>query len=1116
MNKKTLAKIISGLIIFMFVVSIFQFALPAQAAQDSSISSLYSNPNQSSKSSSTYKFKVSDVVNSSLLTSVIGCTGIVNKVAGWMAKFVQSPVQQAKILAQKLGLLKEQVTAACTSTKAGAEATADSAPTMPGYSKTVSDIFSKIKAKIPGIGKSVAICQDQIASTDANTLDELRIQSEAEAEKTMKEQCFDGIAITLAKNQLTAMTRSTMNWVNSGFGGNPFFVQNMQNFTNNIEKNVIETGIDAMLAPENASPYATDFAKAKITSSKNILQGTSSFLGGLQSDLSAFMTDPSSYYSDATLNKAAVTQTALQRAQEANSRFENDFSVGGWDGYMALTQRDQNNPLGFNMTASQYFTDTQTQQVTAKKEELSQNNGFLSQKTCVQYMTKATVQQGLDIENGMLPADTDKESYDDYVLRKYPKGLPCINEKITTPGSIVKDKTTNYLNSPDRQLELAKTINDAINGLFSVLISKLQGGGLTSLSDSAVNTNWNDTLNGFAGPSIDGSTPYDNNGAYDGFNLTRDLGNTYIHDDAFNAGTWNANSEVNLTDKGEAMTLGYVPPVYKKVRIWDEAKNDWKYDETTKDYVYDNQLVSSNLYWTVTTKGSTKLIDGGFNGWEVGDRAFWDGSSWQNWKKDQVSPIKNRGVIQIQQDYILAAREIVGVLPNVMTKLGELDYCIPGPNPSYKTNSTDAQSAYQDIIGSMQVGTGLYDRIYRVMDYAGTRTYEVFNKIFSDVPYMWDKILKTQLLNVLYHGNEPWGITGSHKNQVGADTDYTYVNQFHNEKAEVANRYKDVTIDYVNNHQFQNFYEIFDNLINSHYYKKMTSQYLESEDKAITLPVYDAAGNITKKGDLNPSYVPMAQTGLDLVKDMSTYDEDISKAKQDYLDAMTQAKVNISKLEIIKTEVSKIIVAAQKRRDENLVKILAKESKDNGTAELSPAAYKTKYASCLNEENIQVYDADTITNMNLDTERCFNGIDDDLNGLIDGADPACKGVPPPGPVVPVYRCVTGSSVVEGEGFLNVNSNINSTNCVSRKTEAECSNGFYTHGALSNVCNWITGPAPQINPSSLYGCIIDDRVASKPQSNPENQHCLQRTQTECTATKYIDANGMGHSCKFTLL
>lgn len=1115
MKKQTITKIISVLIIFVFVVSIFQSAIPVQAANG--ISNLYANPNQNTKSNNTYKFKVSDVVNSNLLTSIVGCTGVVNKVAGWMAKFIQSPVKQAKLLAQKIGLIKDQISTACTSTKAGAEAAADSAPTMPGFSKTVSDIFSKIKAKIPGLGKSVSICQDKVMSIDDSVYQELMDQAEAENAKTLKEQCFDGIAVTLAKNQLTAMTRSAMNWVNSGYGGNPFFVQNMQNLTNNIEKNVIETGIDAMLAPDNVSPYATDFAKAKIMSSKNILQGTAGFFGGLQSDLSAFITDPQSYYSDATLKQAATTQTVLERAREANSRFENDFSVGGWDGYMALTQRDQNNPLGFNMTASQYFSDTQTQQVATQKEEITQNNGFLNQKTCTMwqwYDNTGKPLVGTAISAKSAAAGLQAMSTNSVIKPNKSTTSPnfdkCVEWKTITPGSIVKDKVTNYLDSPERQLELAKTINDSLNALFSVLISKLEGGGLAGLSDSATatSTDWNDTLNSFASPSIDGSTPYDNNGAYDGFNLTRDLGNTYIHDDAFNAGTWNANSEVNLTDKGEAMTLGYVPPVYKKVRIWDDATNDWKYDETTKDYIYDNQLVSSNLYWTVTTKGSTKLIDGGFNGWEVGDRAFWDGSNWQNWKKGQPSPIKNRGVIQIQQDYIIAAKEILGVLPNVMTKLGELDYCLPGPNPSYKTNSTDAQSGYQDLIGSMRVGPGLYNRQYRSMDDAGSRTFEIFNKIFSDIPYMWDKILKTQLLNQLYNGAEPWG--GSHT--VGNHGDYTNQNNYEPQKTELANRFLDATSDYVNNALFTNFYEIFDNLMDSHYFKKMTSKYIEHEDRAIILPTTDASGNITNSGDLNPAYIPMAQTGLDLVKNISTYDDDISKAKQDYIDSMTQAKVNISKLEEIKTEVSKIILAAQARRDARLVDILKKESTDNGTPILTAAQYKTKYAACLDEENIQVYDADTITNMNLDTERCFNGIDDDLNGLVDSKDPACnkKTSVAPTPTPPVYRCVTGASTT------NETQNPQNTVCSARKTESECSNDFYYHGALANVCSWITGPAPQINPYSLYGCRIDESVISKPQSNPENQHCFQRTQTECTATKYIDANGMGYSCKFTLL
>ena len=58
----------------------------------------------------------------------------------------------------------------------------------------------------------------------------------------------------------------------------------------------------------------------------------------------------------------------------------------------------------------------------------------------------------------------------------------CVQFETVTPGSIIKDKVSTYINSPERQLELADDINKVLNTLFSTLISKLQNQGLSSLS----------------------------------------------------------------------------------------------------------------------------------------------------------------------------------------------------------------------------------------------------------------------------------------------------------------------------------------------------------------------------------------------------------------------------------------------------------------------------------------------------------------------------------------------------------------------------------------------------------------------------------------------------------
>jgi hypothetical protein len=168
---------------------------------------------------------------------------------------------------------------------------------------------------------------------------------------------------------------------------------------------------------------------------------------------------------------------------------------------------------------------------------------------------------------------------------------------------------------------------------------------------------------------------------------------------------------------------------------------------------------------------------------------------------------------------------------------------------------------------------------------------------------------------------------------------------------------------------FQNFYELFDKMMNKLYFNNITQKYLSTETSTDLVP--------------NPDYVPMAESGYNLTKDMVYYNDDNTKAIQDYSDAIKQAKVNIAALNPIEAEVSSIIKAAQDRRNQRLV----------GTLGLTLAQIQDKYKDCFAEENIQFYDADTVTNTgSTAVENCNDGIDNDMNGLIDAKDPACQSV----------------------------------------------------------------------------------------------------------------------------
>lgn len=954
MNKKKqiVTKIISGLIVFTFIISIFQFALPRQTLAEKAID--WENPNKTGKAYNTYKFKITDVVNSQVAMQVVGCTGVVNKVAEWAGKLVTSEAMKTKA-AEKLFTLAQK---SCTQIEKAATTSAAGLQSF-SFTDVVPLIFD---------------CKKIQSTKDAAGFALLVQEQKDKVQKDKLEACYNGIAITLAKNQLTAMTRSAVSWVNTGFGGNPLYVQNITSLTNGIERNIVEPATTSLINPNYAYPYGNAFARSLVnyhqSRSGDLFIGGANTLDGLTSDLGNFITDPTSYL------PGASEKTALQRAKDANYAFSNDFSTGGWDGWLALTQKDQNNPLGFTMQASQRLADKLAFETQNQKDELMQNNGFLSQKKCVKWQLYDDKGKALNKNTVSNAISTRTLSTIEYVYspsrsRMDPNYDVCVEFEVTNPGTIIKDKISGYLGSPERQLEMADTINKSLNAVFSILISKLQLGGLSGLSSEEFkytddNANWIDTTNdGYA------SSLYSNNGSYSsGFDLTRDLGNTYVYDKPFNAGTWDAKTgTINGDIKKGTLSLGYIPPVYEG----------------------GVEKSPTNAYYTTNVAGSQKIVDYGYNGWAIGDRAFWNGIEWQNWKKDQTNPIKKRGVIQIQNDYIVAAKEILQVLPNVMPKFGELDYCIPGPNPSYKTNSANAQTSYLDWVGTLTTTAGGRKGKFNTYEInkPGDIVYENFKSTFTDNLNVWKALLNSGFIS--------W------PSELGDGT---------TEKGKGVGRpvWIDDFLYFIDNLLFSGFYKEFDNMMDKLYFKNITKMYNETEN----------TGELTK----NPAYISMAEEGYSLTKNMLTYSEDIATSTEEYKANIATTQSNIGKLEAIRKEVSVIIKAAQKVRDDKLLIILKEETQKKCKAEsesclrgvgvpsqvntadlgeycltknktcegniMTEAEYKAKYAACFAEEDILYYDDSSIMSGGATEERCTNGLDDDLDGLIDKLDPDCQ------------------------------------------------------------------------------------------------------------------------------
>jgi len=208
----------------------------------------------------------------------------------------------------------------------------------------------------------------------------------------------------------------------------------------------------------------------------------------------------------------------------------------------------------------------------------------------------------------------------------------------------------------------------------------------------------------------------------------------------------------------------------------------------------------------------------------------------------------------------------------------------------------------------------------------------------------------------------------------------------------------------------------------------------------------------------------MATEGLDITKDIVSYNDDIVTTANSYKDAIIKANSNISQLNAIKDKVSAIIKVAQARRDVHLLEILKGADYAGMTDAQAKAAYEKKYKDCFAEERIVYYDDLSIMGAPIDeTNRCNDGLDNDLNGLVDSADPACKNYVPP--VEPNYACILDTT----ESF------------------------------------------PNTDDPNTYSSFRDD-TGLNPMPD-DTSYCTQRTTSDCTTSLYY-SSGIGMNCRLS--
>lgn len=312
------------------------------------------------------------------------------------------------------------------------------------FSGVAGSIFkcTNVGAKLVEGLKNLFSDKSKLLGKEVPTKEE-RLLKKAE-EQARVEQCLDGIAYHAAKGMLQDLTNKTMQWVNTGFNGNPLYVL-------------------------DSNSYMKSVSDEKINE----------FLGGVQNShpifgnsLRSYLTKSITGHNDGMINN--IKDTPEGRAYK---EFQEDFSKGGWSALL----NPMNNPVGVALETSDRLARVVNNAQENIKSELEQGNGFLSMKKCVEWGTSRPIGPNPDGTNlsdtgGPIGPNPDGTNLSD---TSEPK---CLRYQTVTPGSVIASQVAYITNSPARQLEMADEINETLGGFFDGLLNRLFTQGLSSTS----------------------------------------------------------------------------------------------------------------------------------------------------------------------------------------------------------------------------------------------------------------------------------------------------------------------------------------------------------------------------------------------------------------------------------------------------------------------------------------------------------------------------------------------------------------------------------------------------------------------------------------------------------
>lgn len=364
-------------------------------------------------------------------------------------------------------------------TNATAEATA-AATTVPVSSEQLS---------------TQAEAEDQVDDkVEEKQSEELRKIRDKEDQNYKYTHCLNTIVHLITTKVVDKITLSTVDWINNGFknsdgGDDPLWLENPGTFFENIAKEEINSVTGWYTKDPDKYPFGVTVM--------------STILGQVQARTSQNL--------QFSLNQVL--------AHGDYAAFKEDFSIGGWAGYTAFLE-PQNNPFGnqllINAELGNRIRGTSINKSLDVSRQLAMSGGVLSPRECVLTATGnpndaylgggsgysspsplflgesySTVSTYAELDELTLPVAVQSEiddftneqdavnAYNSIVLRSR-----CAKWNQTTPGSLVANQLTTNINLQTNKLVNADELNENLGLIFDALLNQLVEQGLKSLQSA--------------------------------------------------------------------------------------------------------------------------------------------------------------------------------------------------------------------------------------------------------------------------------------------------------------------------------------------------------------------------------------------------------------------------------------------------------------------------------------------------------------------------------------------------------------------------------------------------------------------------------------------------------